>query len=407
MSFDEPSHVELSYGEELKLICELYESAGSEALQAHVVKYLPIGLDPQHGASELEIYQLVAGLYLAVKGNVPPGPFVGMALIKDLVRSKYLPAIRAVGILHSDGVFSGGNERAIAWLEKAVEEGSKESFFDLARIYETADSGFFNQKLADKHYELSAEAGDYRGQYVVGMRLAQGFPGKSDAKAAVYLSQAAESGHWPSQRALGILYELGQGVQKDPREALLWYERALETEVTADTLSRAALLCVSHPEFPGFLDKGGRYAIQAAEMGSIQAQFILAKMHSMGVAVKPSTKLAMRWFVEAAKQDSEIAILNLIYICVRGFGEIRQDLETAIKWAMRGLELDMPLVKYILSLMYRNGIGLERDKARADLLVEDLGQEAVKRARKAMRSMKSEFSSGPFLQGGFGFFWDA
>ncbi len=40
--------------------------------------------------------------------------------------------------------------------------------------------------------------------------------------------QAAEQGHADAQYQVGLMYELGQGVDKDIGEAELWYQRAVD-----------------------------------------------------------------------------------------------------------------------------------------------------------------------------------
>jgi TPR repeat protein len=45
-------------------------------------------------------------------------------------------------------------------------------------------------------------------------------------KAVVWFKRAAEQGLAGSQTTLGMLYEEGRGVEKDPEEAKRWYEKA-------------------------------------------------------------------------------------------------------------------------------------------------------------------------------------
>ena len=42
-----------------------------------------------------------------------------------------------------------------------------------------------------------------------------------------WFSQAAQQGSPAGQFALGLLYELGEGVKKNPTEAHNWYQRVL------------------------------------------------------------------------------------------------------------------------------------------------------------------------------------
>ena len=85
-----------------------------------------------------------------------------------------------------------------------------------------------------------------------------------------------EQGFAPAQDYLGQLYELGQGVAQDSREALRWYRRA-------------------------------------AEDGWASAQFHLGRMHRDGSGVVQDLAEAARWFRKAAEQGDAEAQFNLAY----------------------------------------------------------------------------------------------
>jgi hypothetical protein len=72
----------------------------------------------------------------------------------------------------------------------------------------------------DANIRRAAEAGDRAAQFEVGSyHLKQ----DDDAVAVGWFRRAAEQGHPAAQNKLGLCYQSGCGVPKDPGLALLWY----------------------------------------------------------------------------------------------------------------------------------------------------------------------------------------
>ena len=80
----------------------------------------------------------------------------------------------------------------------------------------------------------------------------------------------AERGHAKAQFALGVMYDKGQGVQKNPREAAVWYRKA-------------------------------------AEQGNAGAQLNLGVMYDKGRGVPHDYVLAYMWFALAADRGDKLA----------------------------------------------------------------------------------------------------
>ena len=76
---------------------------------------------------------------------------------------------------------------------------------------------------------------------------------------------AAEQGHANAQNSLGIMYQLGQGVDVNYKKAIEWYEKA-------------------------------------AKQGDAHAQFNVGVMYKKGRGVDVNYKKAMEWFEKAAQQ---------------------------------------------------------------------------------------------------------
>lgn len=82
--------------------------------------------------------------------------------------------------------------------------------------------------------------------------------------------KAAEKGYAEGQFNLGLCYDNGTGVEKDPQQAVYWYQKA-------------------------------------AEQGDASAQFNLGLCYENGKGVEQDQKQALSWYQKAADQGDEDA----------------------------------------------------------------------------------------------------
>ena len=82
-------------------------------------------------------------------------------------------------------------------------------------------------------FRLSAKQGDSEAQYRLGMMYEQGDGVEKDLEKAVKLYRfAADQGHAMAQVNLGWMYINGHGVEEDLDEAAKWYRRSDESRKT-------------------------------------------------------------------------------------------------------------------------------------------------------------------------------
>lgn len=96
-------------------------------------------------------------------------------------------------------------------------------------------------------------------------------------------SAAAEAGHANSQFNLGLMYEQGIGVDKDEKEAIVWYRKS-------------------------------------AVQGNAFAQFNLAVLYENGRGTAVNFAQANEWYRKASLQGDPLAIGNLGMLYLRGQG---------------------------------------------------------------------------------------
>ena len=121
--------------------------------------------------------------------------------------------------------------------------------------------------------------------FIVAEKYQQAFPA---------CKRAAEQGHAEAQYNLGVMYQNGEGVQEDKREAVKWYRKS-------------------------------------AEQGFANAQYNLGWMYSKGEGVEEDKREAVKWYRKSAEQGIAEAQNNLGVMYQNGEGVI-QDWQEVYIW---------------------------------------------------------------------------
>ena len=120
---------------------------------------------------------------------------------------------------------------------------------------------------------------------------------EAGARAAAAIKEIrplAANGDAHAQYELGFMYDRGNGVPQDFKEAASWYGKA-------------------------------------AEQGNASAQFYLGHMYDLGKGVTQDYKQAAAWYSKAAEQGVTMAQLNLGFLYEHGQG-VPVDMVQAYKW---------------------------------------------------------------------------
>lgn len=126
------------------------------------------------------------------------------------------------------------------------------------------------------------------------------------AAALELLRKEARRGDLRAARRIGRMYLEGEGVQKDPAEALRWFLRAAEPDI-----------------------RRARF-----KEGLPDAQLEVARMYREGIGTERNPKRAAKWYELAAQHDQAEAQLALAEMYLRGQG-VRPDYVAAYRWASR------------------------------------------------------------------------
>ncbi|MEE8172808.1 MAG: SPOR domain-containing protein [Alphaproteobacteria bacterium] len=162
----------------------------------------------------------------------------------------------------------------------------------------------------------------------------------------------AEEGHAPAQFGMGLSYENGRGVERDPTQAAIWYRKA-------------------------------------AEQGLADAQFNLGNLYLNASGVPEDPVEAVRWFRRAADQDMPHAQVNLGYSYETGSG-VAKDPVKAVSWYRRAAEQNFPQAQYYLGAAYERGSGLKMDLSLAAAWYERAAELGVVLAAKRLDSLRKK-----------------
>lgn len=109
----------------------------------------------------------------------------------------------------------------------------------------------------------------------------------------------AEAGDPAAQLGLGTLYDLGQGVPRDPAVAYDWYRRAAVAGFPAAEFNVAAM-CDTGDGVPRNVAEAAVWYGRAAAHGHRRAQYNLGQLYAAGDGVPRNPEQAEAWFRAAA-----------------------------------------------------------------------------------------------------------
>jgi TPR repeat protein len=160
---------------------------------------------------------------------------------------------------------------------------------------------------------------------------------------------AAEGGLAHAQFNLGLRYESGSGVAKDPAQALKWF-------------------------------------LKAADQGYDEAQYMLGCCYNGEVGFAKDPSEAVKWWKKAAAQGYADAqhLLGLSYFIGEG---VPQNPSEAVKWWRKAAEQSHADAQYFLGLSYFNGSGVPRVPEQAAYWLRLAAAQGNENALKVLRQL--------------------
>ena len=183
------------------------------------------------------------------------------------------------------------------------------------------------------------------------------------AKSAKLFVPLAEQGDASAQQILGVIYNLGQGVPQDRKEAAKWFQLAASQGDASAQFNLAVMYDNGQGVHQDYKEAAKWYRL-AAEQGDALAQFNLAVMHDVGQGVPQDYEEAEKWYRLAAKQGNVKAQFSLGFMYANGQGA-HQNHKEAAKWYRIAAEQGDAKAQFNLGVMYDQGEGVQQDHKEA------------------------------------------
>ena len=175
-------------------------------------------------------------------------------------------------------------------------------------------------------------------------------------------AEAGEEGDSRAQFNVGVLYDRGLGVARDPLRAKDWWRRAAGQGHEA-ARHNLALLLIEEGGDAGLQEAVG-WLEQAAQQGFVRSLYTLGKLYESGLGVEPDAGRAFELIRGAAEAGFVKAQYSLGKLYRDGSGTA-VDLTAAAAWFRRAAEQGYGKAQSRLATRYRRGEGVERDLVEA------------------------------------------
>jgi len=169
----------------------------------------------------------------------------------------------------------------------------------------------------------------------------------------------ADRGDVQTQFKLGVIFNTGQGVAQDYKEAIKWM-RISADQGLAEAQHFLGLMYVNGDGVPRDNNEAIKWCLLSAEQGNPDAQNLLG--HLYGERIGPEAlKESVKWYMLATDQGSSSAPCSLAMMYEHGLGAAPQDYEEAAKWYRLAAERGDFIAQSSLSTLYADGKGVPQD----------------------------------------------
>jgi uncharacterized protein len=264
--------------------------------------------------------------------------------------------------------FRVNKSEAALWYRRAAEQGEVEAQRALAEMYFSGDGVPRDYVEAKRWFAKAANMGDGPSQ----LRLAYLYAEKhfpplkpSYPEAERWFRKAAEQNTGDAQFRLGNFY-LNYKHPPDYKQALLWLQKAAQggNRTAMFDLGRLQL---SGTGTPKDTKAGIGWIKKSAEAGTLQAQQTLVQIYSDGKVAPKDAVEALKWTLKIADTPTAAAfyLSRAGDAFFEGGESIPQNYPAARKYYERAARRGDAHALERLALIYKEGLGVEKDEAKA------------------------------------------
>ncbi len=203
----------------------------------------------------------------------------------------------------------------------------------------------------------------------------------------------AQEGNPAAQYSIGLLYDQGKGVKKDPQTALKYFQAAIKQNLPAaqyylGVKYYAGLGVKKSPE------KALDLVTRAAENGFGPAQHALAARYLTGRGTSLNLEQGVFWLEKAADQNDMDAMRDLGFLYYQGMG-VKMNWVKARKLLLDPAEEGSALAQYVLGEIYaKGGHGITQNISQARHWYSKARQSGNSDAAKRLKELSAGHSAG-------------
>ena len=218
----------------------------------------------------------------------------------------------------------------------------------------------------------------------------QAYLKKNYALALEILKPLAEQGDSQAQITMGLMYDYGHGVEKNPAESIKWYLMAAEQGVPLVQHDIGVKYFQGQGVEQNYLE-AAKWWEQSANSGIADSQFNLGLMHYRGIGIPKDYVKAAKLFEAAAEQGHGNAQYSLAVMYAFGQSKTK-DYATALKWFNKSADQNIAQAQFNIGVFHENGYGVEKDLIKARewyQLAADQGLQEAKQKLAALGNSKT------------------
>jgi len=258
-----------------------------------------------------------------------------------------------------DGVDKDINKAAY-WYKKSSEQNYPVAKNNLALMYE---AGEVVEKNTDKAFKLICNAAIQNVSVAQNNIVSRYYKGKNDNQLFLWAKTAANNGSDYGKLILATIYLQGLGVNQNIKKAKNIYLDLYNTSKTKEARSDAALNIAQYYEFvaqKSDINKALEWYLVSAKLGNTRAKYNIGSVFKDAKDYKKSFK----WFKAASDEGNADAMQALSIMYRNGWG-VEKNLKKSFDLTEKAESLGSVTAIYNLAMAYDRGLGVQQNKTKA------------------------------------------
>ncbi|MDP3560543.1 MAG: tetratricopeptide repeat protein [Legionellaceae bacterium] len=241
-------------------------------------------------------------------------------------------------------------------LEAARAAGNPSAGLLLADYYLEKSQDPATLKEAQDIYQYFASKGDPVAQYKLGYLFDAGVGmNRQPEQALAWYEQSAQQGYPQAQYSLASLYQSGRTSDPDAiKKAEFWFTQALKKEPKAE-VALGVLLEMQNGDYRS----AEEHYQAAAKTGNSLAEYDLGLIYDYGKGVNPDPIIAQKWYLAAAEQGHSQAMTQLAQLLMTS--DAPKNATQVAYWYKKAADLGNAEALYQMGKLTESGTGTKVD----------------------------------------------